>query len=433
MLSFTACPDESGKSRFTGKKLAHWKYCLTIVSLVLISIQIQAQNGWTPVTTLPTIRVAAAVEVINGKIYIVGGNGGAYFPNLAVNEAYDPSTDTWDTTLAPMPTPRGFLASGVVRDTIYAIGGGYSTLLSKVEAYDPVTDNWSTKADLLNPRFCMRAAVVDGIIYIFGGNYNQHNCQSYNPITDEWTEKTSIPIGGGGNLSVTAYNGLIYLFGGSTYPPWVALSTVYAYNPQTDTWDTTLTHMPTPRFGLQTFLFNEKIYAIGGSQAQGTSLATVEVYDPVTDTWDITLPDMPFNSLDPGQAIVDNKIYIISGTPDWQSSDGWVWQFTPPISDVEHEFTSLTEFALEQNYPNPFNPSTKIKYSVTQSSNVTIKVFDVLGNEIETLVNEEKPTGTYEVTFDSHSGEVRNLPSGIYFYQLKAGDYVNTKKMILIK
>jgi len=330
MLSFTACPDESGKSRFAGKKLEYWKYCLIIVSLVLVSIQIQAQNGWTHITDLPTTRVAAAVEVINGKIYIIGGNNGApNFSNLAVNEAYDPSKKTWDTTLAPMPTPRGFLASGVVRDTIYAIGGGYSSVLRNVEAYDPVNDNWSTKADMLNPRFCMRAAVVDGIIYVFGGNYNQHNCQAYNPITNEWIEKTSIPIGGGGNLSVTVYNGLIYTFGGSTYPPWVALSTVYAYNPQKDTWDTSFAHMPTPRFGLQTFLFNEKIYAIGGSQSSGTSLATVEVYDPVTDTWDTTSPDMPFNSLDPGQAIVDNKIYVISGTPDWATGDGWVWEYDP--------------------------------------------------------------------------------------------------------
>ena len=90
-------------------------------------------------------------------------------------------------------------------------------------------------------------------------------------------------------------------------------------------------------------------------------------------------------------------------------------------------------FELEQNYPNPFNPSTKINYSVPQLSQVQIKVFDVLGNEIETLVNEEKPAGEYEVIFNSHSGKVRNLTSGVYFYQLKAGEFIQTKKMILLK
>ncbi len=87
-----------------------------------------------------------------------------------------------------------------------------------------------------------------------------------------------------------------------------------------------------------------------------------------------------------------------------------------------------TEFLLSQNYPNPFNPSTKIRYSIPQSSNVIIKVFDILGNEIETLVNEEKPVGTYEITWYAE-----NLPSGIYLYKLQAGNYLETRKMILMK
>ena len=87
-----------------------------------------------------------------------------------------------------------------------------------------------------------------------------------------------------------------------------------------------------------------------------------------------------------------------------------------------------TEFLLSQNYPNPFNPSTKIKYSVPNSSQVVIKVFDILGNEIETLVSEEKPAGTYEITWYAE-----NLPSGVYFYQLKAGTFIESKKMILMK
>ena len=96
------------------------------------------------------------------------------------------------------------------------------------------------------------------------------------------------------------------------------------------------------------------------------------------------------------------------------------------IQDLSNQIP--TKFKLEQNYPNPFNPSTKIQYSVPQSSNVIIKVVDILGNEIETLVNEEKPIGTYELTWNA-----ANLPSGVYFYQLKAGSFVETKKMILVK
>jgi hypothetical protein len=100
------------------------------------------------------------------------------------------------------------------------------------------------------------------------------------------------------------------------------------------------------------------------------------------------------------------------------------------VSFVEEEKIAVVpnDYNLAQNYPNPFNPSTTIRYSVPQSSQVIIKVFDILGNEIETLVNEQKSTGTYEITWFAG-----NLPSGVYFYRLQAGNFVETKKMILMK
>jgi len=99
-----------------------------------------------------------------------------------------------------------------------------------------------------------------------------------------------------------------------------------------------------------------------------------------------------------------------------------------PTAIEENNSSLPLDYVLFNNYPNPFNPSTKIKYSLPQYSNVILKVFDVLGNEIETLVNEEKPAGTYELTWYAES-----LPSGVYFYQLSAGLYIETKKMLLLK
>ncbi|RKY94958.1 MAG: hypothetical protein DRQ01_01060 [Ignavibacteriae bacterium] len=97
------------------------------------------------------------------------------------------------------------------------------------------------------------------------------------------------------------------------------------------------------------------------------------------------------------------------------------------ITNVEEE-TELLDFRLEQNYPNPFNPTTTFHYSIPQDSFVSIKVYDVLGNEIAILVNEEKPVGSYEVEFDGNK-----LTSGIYFYKLQAGYFVETNKMVLMK
>jgi len=101
----------------------------------------------------------------------------------------------------------------------------------------------------------------------------------------------------------------------------------------------------------------------------------------------------------------------------------------PPVSVDDDANTTLpTEFSLEQNYPNPFNPATTIKYDIKERTNVELKVFDILGREIITLVNEEKTAGAYSVEFNATS-----LPSGVYFYQLSAGNFVETKKMVLLK
>jgi len=112
------------------------------------------------------------------------------------------------------------------------------------------------------------------------------------------------------------------------------------------------------------------------------------------------------------------------------------WNFGPkfpltilPVTSVEKEQNALPDnFILSQNYPNPFNPSTTINYQIPQQEFVTIKVYDVLGNEITILANEEKPAGTYEVIFNASE-----YPSGIYFYKLQVGELIQTKKMILLK
>jgi len=99
-----------------------------------------------------------------------------------------------------------------------------------------------------------------------------------------------------------------------------------------------------------------------------------------------------------------------------------------PTDIVVKENIIPIAFELKQNYPNPFNPSTIIKYSIPKQGNVTLKIFDVLGGEVATLVNKQQRQGNYEVEFDG-----AGLTSGIYFYRLRAGEYIQLKKMLLIK
>jgi hypothetical protein len=98
-----------------------------------------------------------------------------------------------------------------------------------------------------------------------------------------------------------------------------------------------------------------------------------------------------------------------------------------PVS-VWETLPYLESYYLSNNYPNPFNPSTKIKFEIPDLEFVSLKVYDVLGNEIATLVDEEKLAGEYEVDFDG-----KGLSSGLYFYTFKAGNFSETRKMVLLK
>jgi len=135
------------------------------------------------------------------------------------------------------------------------------------------------------------------------------------------------------------------------------------------------------------------------------------------------------------------KVFQLKG----MLKDGIVYGDTSLIVGIrDDDLLSPTEFKLYQNYPNPFNPSTKIRYTIPSVGTslmkfpqfVQLKVYDVLGNEVATLVAEYEPAGNHEVEFSAKGGQAvsdRQLASGIYYYQLKVGEFVQTKKMILLR
>jgi len=99
-----------------------------------------------------------------------------------------------------------------------------------------------------------------------------------------------------------------------------------------------------------------------------------------------------------------------------------------PVTDVKQDALRDYNFVLNQNYPNPFNPSTKISYSLREGGLVTLKVYDILGKEVASLLNENKPAGNYEIEFNASK-----LTSGVYIYSIKAGKFKQSKKMLLMK
>jgi len=141
-------------------------------------------------------------------------------------------------------------------------------------------------------------------------------------------------------------------------------------------------------------------------------------------TWEHQFSGVATNTL--------TSVCFVDTLNGWATGDGGTIVHTTDgggVMDVIEIKSELpTNYLLSQNYPNPFNPSTRIKFTIPELRFTILKIYDVLGNEIAALVNEELPAGEYEIKFNSDG-----LTSGIYFYQLKAGSYIETKKMLLLK
>ena len=163
-----------------------------------------------------------------------------------------------------------------------------------------------------------------------------------------------------------------------------------------------------------------------------------------TGTYLITIADNVVYAYDPsnGNAIATCTLTSMPASYEWSMSytngmffltedtetTWYAWTIDDGAVSVEENETTPLEFSLEQNYPNPFNPSTKIKYSILETGNIKLAIYNSVGEEVAVLINEMMSAGFYEVEFNA-----TDLSSGIYFYQLRAGSFVETKKMILLK
>lgn len=215
---------------------------------------------------------------------------------------------------------------------------------------------------------------------------------------------------------------------------------VYVYKIKNDKWEF-LKKIISPinvirdYFGYSIFIEGDSIL-IGapGDVYNGTRTARAYLYIQNNDDFNLEYVFEPSDSVYHdgfGIGVSMNKGEFLIGAPYGRKnglSTGKAYLYSPYPMSITDEGDLLTDYFLFQNYPNPFNPITKIKFSIPKSDIVKIRVYDVLGKEIQTLLNEYKTTGSYEVEFDASS-----LPSGVYFYQMISGSYAETKKMILLR
>ena len=228
------------------------------------------KDTWTAKKPMPTPRQWFGIAVCQNKIFTFGGsivnNGNPTY--YAVNEVYDPATDTWQTK-QPMPTIRLHLSASTIGNLIYLIGGitgePIHEVLSLNEVYNVANDSWTTKEPMPYPVDSDSSAVCAGKIYVIGGS----SIQIYDSLNNSWSIGTSMLSAQGAFVS-TATTGMnaprkIYVIGGFGYNYLDDL--VQVYNPENNTWGYG-TRMPTARGTLTAAVVNDKIYAIGGNSPQ---------------------------------------------------------------------------------------------------------------------------------------------------------------------
>ncbi len=352
------------------KNLDFRKYFIILVPLILFSFSALAQSGaWTKYGDMPERRYGHTVDEINGKIYVVGGaidEGSAYITHSLV---YDRSLGDW---LQMNHNIRGAHNSCVVDGKLYIVGGndGVKTIAT-MEMFDPNTCEWTSKTTMPTDRGLAACAAINDKIFVIGGIRGPlsnldweglNKIEVYDTENDTWTQLADMPTKRWG-CSATAANGKIYVFGGTSLGgPYASIE---IYDPQTNSWTTSYNYMPTPRYCLTSCILDSIIYVIGGwySSGDGPIYDKVEVYNPISDEWRTDSP-LPSKLAVLACTVIDGKIYVYGGAqtthPNYGSSG--IFEFTPKVIFAKQPFTdkiyarpNIDSVFLNTRFSNPDN------------------------------------------------------------------------------
>jgi len=439
-------------------------------------------NTWTTVAPMPGPRIVTASAVAMGNLYIIGGSNNPSTPayQSAVYK-YNIAANSWSTA-ADLPGIRGWGKAVAYQDSLIYHAGGYNgtSYLTEVVLYNVNTNTWRQCTPLPVGIFGGAFAVYGNTLVWVGGATSpgivatayvgQISQTDRSQIT--WTTGLAYPGGLRFRWDAAPWGSKgIIVTGGSPTTAWTGSNLTYYYDPVGNTW-TQLPNKITASLGSSVGSFhrlNGDIKFVVASGYNGTAAMTateifadnfpipVELvsfsgsadHNSVTLSW-ITATEINNSGFEVErkttgefQSIayvkghgstteINNYVYtdknLESGTYVYRLKQIDFDGTSTYSKEVRVEVSQPVSYSLNQNYPNPFNPSTIISYSIPVKGFVTLKVYDALGSEVAELVNGEQEIGKYEVNFNA-SG----LSSGIYFYKLVSGDFVQINKMMLLK
>lgn len=421
-----------------------------IVFMLAFSIVIYSQDDWKQLAppNAPSARQGhSMIALPDGKVSLFGGEG----PQEDLfNDLYIFQENDWEEVDpdGDKPLPRTDAAAWV-RENIFYIHGGKGAnadVYNDMWIYDFFVNRWqeveinSTKP---SGRFSHSSAVLsDGKVLITGGQTGEESYSFetwlYDPVTNTFEQKSNIPFPTSEQSLVVSESQVIPLqvFGENQ-------EMIY-YDELTDNWNYFLPKPEDNHPGLSASAAycdadENGAYLIGGEEyIDGTGYETtnkVWKFDLIEKTWSAAAELV--DKLLHAEVVYDklnDRLLLFGGKDETGNyvNSMYEYRFNPTSVSDNSELTK--GFKLEQNYPNPFNPTTSIKFRLSSFEIVTLTVYNFLGEQVAILVNEQKSPGVYEVKFSVRSlRNATNLSSGVYYYRITAGNFSQTRKMMMLK
>lgn len=422
-----------------------------IVLIFIITEFLFGQNNWQIIGDMP-LPIAGGQAFPNSRnVYIMGGWSDSTQGYVNWIQKYSTFLYIWKLNTYMIEERFGF-AADYIGDTVYYFGGVFNPVSSdsSIEFWSvPVGSNYLAENNNFQ-RIFSSGIIHNRKFYVIGGNPLSGPNFGQLPYLVEYDLTTGAVSFQENNLfsfdvlpeqqMCAAIGDDIYIFGGVING---VSQDIYKFNTISHTFEELPIDLPVPCAGGTAVHIGDlsQIYLIGGYNEGTYPLSRVDIFT-VTPTGYTIEPGPELNT---GRtlhmaAFVENAIYIFGGYNSSGEVISEIEKLDFSLTSLENDFdTTPIKFELSQNYPNPFNPSTKIKYAIPAvetlraTSQVTLKVYDILGKEVATLVDEFKPGGSYEIEFNVETLQSIPLPSGVYFYKLQSGNIIETKKMIYLK
>ncbi|MFC1522829.1 fibronectin type III domain-containing protein, partial [Elusimicrobiota bacterium] len=352
-------------------------------------------------------RVAAGAATVGSRIYVMGGT----WDNTngeSTHEAYAPANDSWDASPAAMDTARFSFAIAAVKDKIYAIGGyDNGSTFAVNEEYDPATNTWTTREPMAANDYFTTGVAVGEKAYVIGGAAGSKNGnREYDPATNAWTALANMPTGRYWPAAAVVA-GKIYVFGGtSDYTTAASVSAANEeYDPVTGDWATRAS-MPTARYGAGAASVGGKIYVAGGSEDNSVSFTVNELYDPATNAW-TTIAPIPTARKKTlyATAVSSGNIYTFGGLS---------WPGTPLQTTEEYDPGVSRKFTdLVPNTQYTFKAKARDSNSNVTGESATVSTYTLAA--VPTVVS----TGSFQDVFSTSmtvSWGVNENPPGTEYY-----------------